>query len=125
VPLFWSFHVFVKEVPAASWVPSGMVTSLMNVALSHVVPGIISLRVGEGLSVSSGVAVEEGVGVVDGGGVAVKVLVAVGSLTVAIPAFTVRATSVNTTSADSVGVADLQAVKPIMRTRKLHSSIFL
>lgn len=79
----------MKTVPGASWVPSGMVTSLMNVALSQIVPGVTPLWVGEGLGVSSSVGLGEGVGVDVGEEVGVWVSVAVGSAIVAMAASTV------------------------------------
>ena len=79
----------MKTVPGASWVPSGIVTSLMKVALSQVVPGITPLWVGDGLGVLSSVGLGEGVGVDVGEGVGVWVSVAVGSSTIAIAASTV------------------------------------
>jgi hypothetical protein len=65
-----------------------MVISLTNVALSHVVPDVTPLCVGDGLSVASIVELGEGLGVEVGEGDGDIVSVVVGS-TVAIPANTV------------------------------------
>ena len=62
----------MKAVPGANWVPSGMVTSLMNAALSQELPvdpvflgdvGEGSLMVGLDVAVGVSVGVEVSVGV--------------------------------------------------------------
>jgi hypothetical protein len=59
-PLFFNRQVLIKVVPGENWVPSGTVTSSINVPRSH----IMGVDATVGVAVSNGGSVAEGAGLV-------------------------------------------------------------
>lgn len=66
VPVFMSFHVFVKVPAAVTLVLSGMVTSSSSTALSMQFAGLVAVAV-TAVGVEAGVSVGRGVAICVGG----------------------------------------------------------
>jgi hypothetical protein len=96
VPLFCIRQVLVNASPGSIWVPSGMVTSLTNAALSQRFDGGVLMLWGVSVAVLSNVGLGDGerVGVGEGSSVGDCVSVSVGTFIVASSASTVWAIAV-------------------------------